>query len=116
MGGFRGVSSTVAADPPPIAGPRRQQRLVKPLRLLRWCSGLAVGKRRDGGRGEGGRSVVDLVGGVAAANGGGWQQRKMFMNVYFVKYQIDGSYWPLAHNATIFALILTQVVAGILFG
>ncbi|GKC65798.1 CSC1-like protein RXW8 [Tanacetum coccineum] len=39
-----------------------------------------------------------------------------FMNVYFVKYQIDGSYWPLAHNATIFALILTQVVAGILFG
>ncbi|GKC84544.1 CSC1-like protein RXW8, partial [Tanacetum coccineum] len=39
-----------------------------------------------------------------------------FMNVYFVKYQIDESYWPLAHNATIFALILTQVVAGILFG
>lgn len=38
------------------------------------------------------------------------------MNVYYVKYQTDGSYWPLAHNATIFSLILTQVVAGILFG
>nr|GFC88126.1 CSC1-like protein RXW8 [Tanacetum cinerariifolium] len=42
--------------------------------------------------------------------------RNQIMNVYFVKYQTDGSYWPLAHNATIFSLILTQVVAGILFG
>ncbi|KAI3504916.1 hypothetical protein L1887_26702 [Cichorium endivia] len=42
--------------------------------------------------------------------------RNQIMNVYYVKYQTDGSYWPLAHNATIFSLILTQVVAGILFG
>ncbi|KAK1436157.1 hypothetical protein QVD17_01933 [Tagetes erecta] len=42
--------------------------------------------------------------------------RNQIMNVYFVKYQTDGSYWTLAHNATIFSLILTQVVAGILFG
>ncbi|KVH99648.1 protein of unknown function DUF221, partial [Cynara cardunculus var. scolymus] len=40
----------------------------------------------------------------------------LIMNVYFVKYQTDGSYWPLAHNATIFSLILTQVVAAVLFG
>ncbi|GKA32070.1 hypothetical protein Tco_0718437 [Tanacetum coccineum] len=39
--------------------------------------GLAEVKRRDGGSGEGGRSVVDLVGGVAAGDGGGWQQQKM---------------------------------------
>ncbi|XP_021972514.1 CSC1-like protein RXW8 isoform X2 [Helianthus annuus] len=42
--------------------------------------------------------------------------RNQIMNVYYVKYQTDGSYWTLAHNATIFSLILTQVVAGILFG
>lgn len=42
--------------------------------------------------------------------------RNQIMNVYFVKYQTDGSYWPLAHNATIFSLILTQVVAAVLFG
>ncbi|GJT14472.1 hypothetical protein Tco_0861514 [Tanacetum coccineum] len=77
--GFRGVSPAVAADPPPIAAPRRRQRLVNLPRLLRWCSGLAMVKRRYGGGGEGGRSVVDLVGGVAAADGGGWQQRKMMV-------------------------------------
>ncbi|GKF23180.1 hypothetical protein Tco_0075502, partial [Tanacetum coccineum] len=57
----------LAADPPPIAVPRQRQRLVKLPWLLRWCSGLAEVKRRDGGGGEGGRSV-DLVGGI----GGGW--------------------------------------------
>ncbi|GJW47278.1 hypothetical protein Tco_0078924 [Tanacetum coccineum] len=69
LGVFRRL---LAADPPPIAAPRRRQRLVKPPRLLRWCS-LAEVKRKDGGGGEGGRSV-DLVGGVAAVDGGGWQQ------------------------------------------
>ncbi|GJV05022.1 hypothetical protein Tco_1338591 [Tanacetum coccineum] len=70
LGGFRRL---LAADPPPIAVPRQRQRLVKLPWLLRWCSGLAEVKRRDGGGGEGGRSV-DLVGGIAAVDGGGWQQ------------------------------------------
>ncbi|GJU86912.1 hypothetical protein Tco_1294458 [Tanacetum coccineum] len=70
LGVFRRL---LVADPPPIAAPQRRQRLVKPSRLLRWCSSLAEVKRRDGGGDEGGRSV-DLVGGVAAVDGGGWQQ------------------------------------------
>ncbi|GKF46778.1 hypothetical protein Tco_0136580 [Tanacetum coccineum] len=74
---FRVVSPAMVVDSPPIAAPWRRQRLVKPPRLLRWCSGLAVVKRRDGGGDEGGRSMVDLVGGVAATDGGGWQQQKM---------------------------------------
>ncbi|GKB45280.1 putative reverse transcriptase domain-containing protein, partial [Tanacetum coccineum] len=46
-----------------------------------WCCMSSVGvsdgvDRDDGDGGEGGRSVVDLVGGVAAADGGGWQQQE----------------------------------------
>ena len=33
-----------------------------------------------------------------------------FLNVYCTKYDTGGLYWPIAHNATIFSLVLTQII------
>lgn len=33
-----------------------------------------------------------------------------FINVYITKYDTGGLYWPTAHNAIIFSLLLTQTI------
>lgn len=38
------------------------------------------------------------------------------LNVYITRYNTNGSYWPIAHNAAIFSLIVMQAVASIIFG
>lgn len=42
--------------------------------------------------------------------------RNQMLNVYITRYNTNGSYWPVAHNAAIFALIVMQAVASIIFG
>ncbi|WVZ60085.1 hypothetical protein U9M48_010151 [Paspalum notatum var. saurae] len=42
--------------------------------------------------------------------------RNQFLNVYCTKYDTGGLYWPIAHNTTIFSLILTQVICVGVFG
>ncbi|XP_071710763.1 CSC1-like protein RXW8 [Rutidosis leptorrhynchoides] len=42
--------------------------------------------------------------------------RNQMLNVYITRYDTNGSYWPVAHNAAIFALIVMQAVASIIFG
>lgn len=38
------------------------------------------------------------------------------MNVYITNYDSGGQYWPIVHKATIFALVLTQIIALGVFG
>ncbi|KAL8251700.1 hypothetical protein R6Q59_035393 [Mikania micrantha] len=42
--------------------------------------------------------------------------RNQILNVYITRYNTNGSYWPVAHNASIFSLIVMQAVASIIFG
>nr|XP_043615914.1 CSC1-like protein RXW8 [Erigeron canadensis] len=42
--------------------------------------------------------------------------RNQMLNVYITRYNTNGSYWPVAHNAAIFGLIVMQSVASIIFG
>ncbi|KAI3780383.1 hypothetical protein L2E82_10364 [Cichorium intybus] len=42
--------------------------------------------------------------------------RNQLLNVYITRYNTNGSYWPIAHNAAIFSLIVMQGVASIIFG
>nr|XP_027093184.1 CSC1-like protein RXW8 [Coffea arabica] len=42
--------------------------------------------------------------------------RNQILNVYVTKYQTGGLYWPTVHNATIFSLVLTQIIASGVFG
>lgn len=36
--------------------------------------------------------------------------KNQILNVYVTKYETGGTYWPIAHNATIFSLVLSQVI------
>lgn len=38
------------------------------------------------------------------------------LHVYVTKYESAGQFWPIVHNATIFSLVLTQVIAVAVFG
>ncbi|KAJ0085615.1 hypothetical protein Patl1_08768 [Pistacia atlantica] len=42
--------------------------------------------------------------------------RNQIMNVYITNYESGGQYWPIAHKSTIFALVLTQIIALGVFG
>ncbi|XP_044475681.1 CSC1-like protein RXW8 [Mangifera indica] len=42
--------------------------------------------------------------------------RNQIMNVYITNYDSGGQYWPIVHKATIFALVLTQIIALGVFG
>ncbi|KAM7266221.1 hypothetical protein ACFE04_004118 [Oxalis oulophora] len=42
--------------------------------------------------------------------------RNQILNVYFSKYESGGQFWPIAHNTTIFSLVLTQIIALGVFG
>ncbi|KAL5729015.1 CSC1-like protein rxw8 [Ranunculus cassubicifolius] len=42
--------------------------------------------------------------------------RNQFVNVYVTKYDTGGLYWPVAHNTTIFSLVLAQIIALGVFG
>ncbi|KAF8733919.1 hypothetical protein HU200_014776 [Digitaria exilis] len=39
-----------------------------------------------------------------------------FLNVYCTKYDTGGLYWPIAHNTTIFSLVLAQIICLGVFG
>ena len=45
-----------------------------------------------------------------------WFLPFQFLNVYCTKYDTGGQYWPIAHNTTIFSLILTQIICLGVFG
>ena len=38
------------------------------------------------------------------------------LNVYVSKYETEGQFWPVVHNTTIFSLIVTQIIAVVVFG
>lgn len=42
--------------------------------------------------------------------------RNQFLNVYIDKYESGGQFWPMAHNSTIFSLVLAQIIAIGVFG
>ncbi|CAL0323715.1 unnamed protein product [Lupinus luteus] len=42
--------------------------------------------------------------------------RNQIINVYITKYDSGGQYWPIAHNTTVFSLIVAQVIALGVFG
>lgn len=42
--------------------------------------------------------------------------RNQIINVYCSKYETGGQMWPTAHNATIFSLVLAQIIAIGVFG
>ncbi|TKV92083.1 hypothetical protein SEVIR_9G140400v4 [Setaria viridis] len=42
--------------------------------------------------------------------------RNQFLNVYCTKYDTGGLYWPIAHNTTIFSLVLSQIICLGVFG
>ncbi|KAK9097098.1 hypothetical protein Sjap_022595 [Stephania japonica] len=42
--------------------------------------------------------------------------RNQFLNVYVTKYESGGQFWPIAHNTTIFSLVLSQIIAIGVFG
>ncbi|KAI0503446.1 hypothetical protein KFK09_014380 [Dendrobium nobile] len=42
--------------------------------------------------------------------------RNQILNVYCSKYESGGQMWPIAHNATIFSLVLAQIIAIGVFG
>ncbi|XP_038885521.1 CSC1-like protein RXW8 isoform X2 [Benincasa hispida] len=37
--------------------------------------------------------------------------KNQILNVYISKYETGGQFWPIAHNTTIFAMVLAQVIA-----
>ncbi|KAK9166074.1 hypothetical protein Scep_001265 [Stephania cephalantha] len=41
---------------------------------------------------------------------------RQFLNVYVTKYESGGQFWPIAHNTTIFSLVLSQIIAIGVFG
>ncbi|KAK3029119.1 hypothetical protein RJ639_038824 [Escallonia herrerae] len=41
---------------------------------------------------------------------------RKILNVYITRYQSGGLYWPIVHSATIFSLLLTQIIALGVFG
>ncbi|KAE9599966.1 hypothetical protein Lal_00046283 [Lupinus albus] len=42
--------------------------------------------------------------------------RNQIINVYIAKYDSGGQFWPIAHNTTVFSLIVAQVIALGVFG
>ncbi|ONK64886.1 uncharacterized protein A4U43_C07F31100 [Asparagus officinalis] len=42
--------------------------------------------------------------------------RNQILNVYIPKYETGGQMWPIAHNTTIFSLLLAQIIALGVFG
>lgn len=38
------------------------------------------------------------------------------LNVYITKYDSGGQYWPIAHNTTVFSLLVAQLIALGVFG
>lgn len=42
--------------------------------------------------------------------------RNQMLNVYCLKYDTGGQYWPIIHNTTIFSLVLAQIIALGVFG
>ncbi|XP_047963520.1 CSC1-like protein RXW8 [Salvia hispanica] len=42
--------------------------------------------------------------------------RNQILNVYVMKYDSGGQYWPIVHNTAIFSLVLMQVIALGVFG
>lgn len=42
--------------------------------------------------------------------------RNQILNVYVPKYETGGQMWPIAHNTTIFSLLLAQIIALGVFG
>ncbi|CAN1825680.1 CSC1-like protein RXW8 [Linum perenne] len=42
--------------------------------------------------------------------------RNQILNVYVKKYDSGGDFWPMAHNTTLFSLLLTQIIALGVFG
>lgn len=42
--------------------------------------------------------------------------RNQILNVYVPKYETGGQMWPIAHNTTIFSLVLAQIIALGVFG
>ncbi|XP_052139517.1 CSC1-like protein RXW8 [Oryza glaberrima] len=42
--------------------------------------------------------------------------RNQLLNVYRTRYDTGGLYWPIAHNAVIFSLVLTQIICLGVFG
>ncbi|KAG7966478.1 hypothetical protein I3843_08G053800 [Carya illinoinensis] len=42
--------------------------------------------------------------------------KNQILNVYVPKYESEGQYWPIAHNTTIFSLVLSQIIALGVFG
>ncbi|XP_043711526.1 CSC1-like protein RXW8 isoform X2 [Telopea speciosissima] len=42
--------------------------------------------------------------------------RNQILNVYLSRYETGGQYWPIVHNATIFSLVLMQIIALGVFG
>ncbi|GAA0172457.1 hypothetical protein LIER_26281 [Lithospermum erythrorhizon] len=42
--------------------------------------------------------------------------RNQILNVYETKYESGGLYWPIIHTATIFSLVVTQLIALAVFG
>ncbi|KAM0908569.1 hypothetical protein ACQ4PT_015373 [Festuca glaucescens] len=43
-------------------------------------------------------------------------QKIMLLNVYRMRYDTGGLYWPIAHNTVIFSLVLTQIICLGVFG
>lgn len=41
----------------------------------------------------------------------GFLCRMQILNVYYPKYEMGGKLWPVMHNAIVFSLVLTQVIA-----
>ncbi|KAG2698869.1 hypothetical protein I3760_07G167900 [Carya illinoinensis] len=42
--------------------------------------------------------------------------KNQILNVYITKYESGGQFWPIAHNTTIFSLVLSQIIALGVFG
>ncbi|KAI5393412.1 CSC1-like protein RXW8 isoform X1 [Lathyrus oleraceus] len=42
--------------------------------------------------------------------------RNQILNVYITKYDSGGQYWPIAHNTTVFSLLVAQLIALGVFG
>ncbi|KAK1625819.1 hypothetical protein QYE76_000416 [Lolium multiflorum] len=42
--------------------------------------------------------------------------RNQLLNVYRMRYDTGGLYWPIAHNTVIFSLVLTQIICFGVFG
>ncbi|XP_045824827.1 CSC1-like protein RXW8 isoform X1 [Trifolium pratense] len=42
--------------------------------------------------------------------------RNQILNVYVTKYDSGGQYWPIAHNTTVFSLLVAQLIALGVFG